>query len=264
MIGLLQVNAEPWKSIYEKGQLPTWIKDNQTNVEIVNVYGNTPNYLVRALDLIHEKFRWSKLLQGPIHALDRKLNRYLGKMANPKWSKTKDMYSTSLHVKIPSMLLTLPVVEIVLFRYFLDRTEADFLYMSNTSSYINLCELEQLIETFPKSKVYGGTADTSGDVQFMSGANRILSRDLVEKLVYNFASWDFSCVEDVSMGKLLLGEEKDFVSIPRLVFETVDQIDSADVVEMRKNVQFRLRSGNLNSRNDIELMHHLHEKLSRD
>ena len=79
MVGLLQVNAEPWKSIYEKGQLPTWIKSSPVNIEIVNIYGNTPNKMVRALDRTHEKLRWSKLLQGPIHALDRYLNKYLRK-----------------------------------------------------------------------------------------------------------------------------------------------------------------------------------------
>jgi hypothetical protein len=63
------------------------------------------------------------------------------------------------------------------------------------------------------------------------------------------------------MGKLLLDEEKDSFIIPRQIFSTKEQIDLADHVEMRNCVQFRLKSGNLNSRNDIELMHFLHEKL---
>ena len=79
VVGLLQVDAEPWKSIYEKGQLPTWIKSSSAKTDIVNIYGDTPNKMIRALDRTHEKFRWSKLLQGPIHALDRYLNKYLSK-----------------------------------------------------------------------------------------------------------------------------------------------------------------------------------------
>ena len=261
LVGLLQVDAEPWKSIYEKGQLPTWIKSSSANIEIVNIYGDTPNKMIRVLDRTHEKFRWSKLLQGPIHALDRYLNKYLRKETNPLWSEKIDQYVTNLHVKVPSMLLTLPIVELVLFKYFLSRTKADYLYISNSSSYINLTKLDELIQTFPISKVYGGTPDNFDNIHFQSGANRILSRDLVEKLVSNFSSWDFSYVEDVSMGKLLMDEEKNSVLIPRKIFSTKVQIDSADIVEMRNNVQFRLKSGNLNSRNDIELMHFLHEKL---
>ena len=95
MVGLLQVNVEPWKSIYEKGQLPTWIKSSPSNIEIVNIYGATPNKMVRALDRTHEKLRLSKLLQGPIHALDRYLNKYLRKKTNPTWSKKSDEYVTS-------------------------------------------------------------------------------------------------------------------------------------------------------------------------
>jgi hypothetical protein len=162
------------------------------------------------------------------------------------------------------MILTLPIVELVLFKYFLNRTKADFLYISNTSSYINLIKLEELIQTFPLSKVYGGTTETFDDIHYQSGANRILSRDLVEKLVLNFSLWDFSYVEDVSMGKLLLDEEKNSVLIPRQIFSTKEHIDLADVVEMRNTVQFRLKSGNLNSRNDVELMHCIHEKLFTD
>ena len=264
MIGLLQVNAEPWKSIYEKGQFPTWIKSSPANIEIVNIYGDTPNKMVRALDRTHEKLRWSKLLQGPIRALDRCLNKYLKKKTNPIWSKKSDKYVSNLHVKVPSMLLTLPIVELVLFKYFLNRTKADFLYISNASSYINLIKLEELIQSFPISKVYGGTTETFDDIHYQSGANRILSRDLVEKLVSNFSLWDFSYVEDVSMGKLLSDEDKNSITIPRQIFSTKEQIDLADIAEMRNIVQFRLKSGNLNSRNDVELMHCIHEKLFTD
>ncbi len=262
MVGLLQVDAEPWKSIYEKGQLPTWIESSSAKIEIVNIYGVTPNRMIRALDRTHEKFRWSKLLQGPIHVLDRYLNKYLRKKTNPVWSEKRDRHVTNLHVKVPSMLLTLPIVELVLFKHFLNRTKADFLYISNSSSYINLTKLEELIQTFPISKVYGGTTDTFDNISFQSGANRILSRDLLEKLVLNFSSWDFSYVEDVSMGKLMSAEDKCFVSIPSLQFQTKEQIDCTDIVELKKNVHFRLKSGNLNSRNDIELMHYLHKRLS--
>ena len=264
MVALLQVNAEPWKSIYQKGQLPTWIKSSPPNIEIVNIYGDTPNWLVRLLDLIHEKMRWSPLLQGPIHVLDRYLNKFLRKKANPAWSKKVDKHVTNLHVKVPSTILTLPIVEIVLFRYFLNTTKADFLYMSNTSSYVNLLELEKLTETFSRRKVYGGAMGNFSDIHFMSGANRILSRDLVEKLVANFSLWDFSFVEDVSMGKLLINEDKGFVLIPNLIFQTKEQIDSVGIDELKKSVHFRLKSGNLNSRNDTELMHHLHERLFKD
>jgi hypothetical protein len=261
MVGLLQVNAEPWKSIYEQGQLPTWIKSCPPEIEIVNIYGNTPNTVFRFLDIIHERIRWSPLLQGPIHVLDRYLNRFLRKKSNPKWIEKEEEYVTSLHVKVPSMHLTMPIVEIVLFKYFLNRTNADFLYFSNTSSYINLIELNKLIKTFPVSKVYGGTRGTFGDIPFMSGANRMLSRDLVEKLVSNFSLWDFSYVEDVSMGKLLSGEDTNFVAIPSQVFQTKEQIDSADIIQMKQNVHFRLKSGNLKLRNDIELMLYLHRTL---
>ena len=262
MVGILQVDAEPWKSIHKQGQLPTWMKSCPPNIEIVNVYGDTPNKMVRALDRTHEILRWSSELQGLTLTLDRYLNQSLRKKTKPKWIKINDEYATSLHVKVASMHLTLPIVELVLFRYFLSSSKANYLYLSNSSSYVNLSELTRLIHTFPVSRLYGGTSDTFSGIQYMSGANRILSRDLVEELVSNFSLWDFSYVEDVSMGKLISGEDKNFASIPSLNFQTKEQIDCTDIGELKTNVHFRLKSGNLNSRNDTELMHHLHKRLS--
>jgi hypothetical protein len=261
VVGLLQVKADPWKSIYENGQLPTWIDNSPESVQIINIYGRTPGKVIRVLDIAHEKMRWSPLLQGPIHIVDRYLTKFLSKVDTPKWKIESDKNVTNLLVEIPSTNLTLPIVEIALFEYFLKFTDANFLYMSNTSSYINLKNLVQLVSNFPTSEVYGGTMGNFSNIKFASGANRILSRDIVKFLVDNFKDWDFQYLDDVSMGKLLINKKVHEALIPSLVFSNLKDIDDADVQIIKSNVHFRLKSGNPSSRNDVELMKHLHSVI---
>lgn len=264
VVGLLQVMADPWKSIYENGQLPTWINYCPTSVEVVNIYGKTPNNIVRALDISYEKMRWSPLLQGLIHILNRFLTKFLSKCDSPKFKIESNKEVTNLFVEVPSMHLTLPIVEMALFKYFLHSTNAKFLYMSNTSSYVNLQNLIELIKNLSKNKIYGGTMINFAGIKFASGANRLLSRDTVQFLVNEFKNWDFQYIDDVSMGKLLASEKINEVIVPSIAFSKIDEINAMDLETIKSTIHFRLKSGARNSRNDVELMQYLHSIIVTD
>lgn len=259
IVALLQVKAEPWQSIYEKGQLPTWIQKCPDSIQIVNVYGKQPNNFIRSLDKFHEKLRWNSYLRLILNIFDRFLNVFLRKMNNPKWTAKKDEKVINLNIEVTSTNLTLPNVEIALFKYFLNSTDANYLYISNTSSYLNLDNLLKLIESFPKEKVYGGTMVQTPQVKFASGANRIISRDLVKYLVDNFNKWEFQYLCDLSMGKLLAGQNLNEVEIPSLGFKSVSEILETDLSSIKSSPHFRLKSGTLKSRSDHLLMQKIHE-----
>lgn len=264
VIGLLQVQAEPWKSIHEKGQVPTWIKTCPKEIEIINLYGKTPSKFIRNLDLLHEKLRWSPTLQGPIHILDRFLTKFLSRLDNADWKIESNNNIKNLIVNVASTNLTLPNVEIALFNYFIKNTNADFLYMSNTSSYVNIQKLNKLLKELPKNNIYGGTMMNFAGINFASGANRILSRDTVKFIIENFRDWDFQYLDDVSMGKLL--EQKNFlnVEIPSIEFRNIKEIESTDLSNIKSIIHFRLKSGNQKSRKDVDLMNHVHKKLTNN
>lgn len=263
VIGLLQVNANPWKKIYKEGQYPTWISKCSSDIDIINIYGLTPNKFIRKFDLTYEKLRWSRTFQGPIHIIDRVLTNNLSRINNPEYQVLDDKKVTNLLVKFPSTHMTLPVVEIAFYRYFLNHFDANFLYMSNTSSYVNTDNLQKFVDNISETKkIYGGSFQTFAEVKYASGSNRLLSRDLVAHLVNKFKHWDFSLVEDVSMGKLLESESFTEVNIPSLTFSTVDEINSVNPMEFTNNIHFRLKSGPLHLRKDAELMHLVHSKLT--
>lgn len=261
IVGLLQVEADPWKYIYENGQKVTWIKNRPTNIEIINIFGNKPNRIIRFLDLSHEKFRWSPIFQGPIHYFDKQLGRILRRLKPAQTHVHKQGEVFNLIVNFPATHLTLPNVLNAFFIYFLRNTDADYLYLSNTSSYINLKNLNLAVKNFPRNLIYGGTLKTFSNVKYFSGANRILSRDLIEFLVKNFRTWDYEFVEDVSVGKLISNLNFISVEIPSKQFTSEQQIFSESRLTLEKVVHFRLKSGPLKSRKDAVLMNYLHKIL---
>lgn len=261
VVGILQVNADPWKSIYEIGQKPTWMTLCPPNVEIVNLFGNSPGKFFRAFDIVHEKIRWSPSMQGPLHQIDKLIGKFLKDKTNLNSIVHKADYSTNIRVDFPATHLTLPNVELALFKYFIDETDADFLYMSNTSSYVNLNCLSYLISDFPKSKIYGGTIQEFALIPYASGANRIVSRDLVKVLIEKFNTWDYQIVEDVSMGKILINESYIKKEIPSITIRNPSEIKILNENQLKTTAHFRMKSGSLKSRNDAELMKLLHERL---
>lgn len=262
VIALLQVKTEPWKSIYETGQLQTWIEDSPNSVQIINVYGQTPTKLMRKIDFTHEKLRWQSSTGKLIYIFDWFVSYILRKINNPRWEIKKHKEVINLTVNFPSTNLTLPNIEIALFRYFLKNTKAKFLYMSNTSSYINIYKLIKEIEKFSQIKVYGGTIQKYLDLEFVSGSNRILSRDLVEFIVDNFNKWQFQYLDDVAMSKMLKNLNTNKVEVSSISFTSIKEINNMNPAELKKFAHFRLKSGNLKNRIDADLMHCLHEKLN--
>ena len=261
IVGILQVSVNPWKKIYLYGQKPTWIAQCPPNIQIINLFGNPPGKISRRFDIVHEKLRWSPTLQGPIHRIDSLVGNFLRKKINLEVMVKKDDYLIELFVNFPSTHLTLPNVELALFKYFIEETDAEFLYMTNTSSYVNLENLNSLIKDFPKSKVYGGSMQNFAKIPYASGANRIVSRDLVKVLIENFNTWDYQFVEDVSMGKILINESYIKKEIPSITVRNPSEIKILNENQLRNTAHFRMKSGSLKSRNDAELMKLLHERL---
>jgi hypothetical protein len=120
----------------------------------------------------------------------------------------------------------------------------------------------EFISLLPKTSVYTG-AIPYVDAQFVSGSNRILSRDVVQKILDNALRFDPTIIEDVALGELVqkLGIERQGFPISNIA--TLDDLKSFPVAGLESSYHFRLKSGKLNNRNDVEIMLALHEKLSK-
>lgn len=90
---------------------------------------------------------------------------------------------------------------ILAFEHFLNK-DFDFLFRTNSSSYVNPKELLKWLKDKPMQNFYSGV-EAKHTINFMHGNGIILSRDLVKKIVDNKNLWDHSHIEDVALGKMM-------------------------------------------------------------
>lgn len=260
IIGVLQVDRSPWTEIRTLGQETTWFKRPHRGVTVINLFGRRPNRGLVLLDKIHEGLRRT----GPMRQLLARFDGLLGEswrqIGNLKFEVSTRPACLDLRVQVPEAILTLPLKELALFRYFLTSTNANWLYLTNTSSYVRCQQLLNLLPDLPQEKVYGGWL-RGERVRFASGANRLLSRDVVEFVVKNFHKWDFRFVDDLSLGLLLRKEPLHNPTIPTIEFSEERAIENASDEMLRNSIHFRLKAGPDKLRRDVALMRALHYRL---
>jgi len=81
----------------------------------------------------------------------------------------------------------------------------DYVFRTNTSSYLNKIAFFEFITKQPYRNYYAGKIENFPNINlnFGSGAGYVLSRDLVELVVDNNKLWNHDLNEDVALGKIL-------------------------------------------------------------
>jgi hypothetical protein len=96
----------------------------------------------------------------------------------------------------------------------------DFIFRTNTSSFVNTIELENFISNnlINKDHVYCGMPlvrdykDSDKKINFLSGAGIILNKKTIQLILDKRKNWDHSEWEDVSLGKLLSENGVSFIN----------------------------------------------------
>jgi hypothetical protein len=81
--------------------------------------------------------------------------------------------------------------------------EFDFLFRTNSSSYIDKKKLYEFLSDKPKEKFYSGVIGEINRIKYASGSGFCISRDSFNLIMENKNTWDHGLVDDVSIGKIL-------------------------------------------------------------
>jgi len=89
-----------------------------------------------------------------------------------------------------------------------------YIFRTNSSSYVDKKMLLDFISDKPTEKYYSGYIGNHNGIIFSSGSGFFLSRDLVSLLIENADKWDHNNIDDVAIGDLLkkLGYTPEFNS----------------------------------------------------
>lgn len=264
MIVIGQVLADPWLSISLNGQFPTWIPVAEgLGLQVRHSHGRRPGRALQSADRTHEWLRWHGAGRTVIPRLDSWAGkRFLNNIPTASvtefcgtggvaWAQDlHDVYALQRWKILGSLTQAL-------------KEEFDLVYFTTASSYVRPDRLLQVIESLPRTGLYAGTphVDAGTGIRFASGANRILSRDVVELVVSNRLDYRNDVMEDVGLGNLIIRAGIPLVELPSINVGSFEVLRSLGESDIERNFHFRMTSGTRRERLDTELMAALHQRI---
>jgi hypothetical protein len=255
---------EPWLSILKEGQEKTWlIEEIPQRIKIIHYHANPVGKFGQYCDRTHEKIRWtSRYLAVPLKFLDDILG-FPFKNWVPNYAESDYLNLTHKVIAIDCIdtYVTYRWKILSLFDFFLKETSHDYLMTTTTSSYINTDALTRYVDALPLNDVYTGSLPYDGAL-FVSGSNRILSRDVVGEIMKNRRGWRVGTIEDLELGRLVKRYcGLDPQTFPIQNIQSEDELAKTQDNVLKDTYHFRLKSGTLSHRNDVSIMKALHERF---
>lgn len=132
--------------------------------------------------------------------------------------------------------------------------EFDYIFRTNSSSYVDKLLLQNYLKDKPKINYYSGCIGVYDNITFASGSGYVLSKNLINLILTNSEKWNHNFIDDVSLGLLL----KDFNINPETSFRY--DVSSKDNIDEIPNNYFHYRLKNENNRNyDINLLKYIYK-----
>jgi len=255
-----QAKSEPWESIWLNGQLPTWVSRFKNEVEIVNASGIRLGNLWKRFDAFHERKRYSKrfgLWQG---RFDYFFIPWLIRNITP----SRELAPSSIReiqFLTNSSLIFAGRRLIGTMNWFLKETDYEFMFMTSTSSLINVNQIIKHISGFRRdTPIYAGHLLGDFPEKFVTGAGQLINRETAKIVVSNFRQFPHQMLNDVALGFLLRKNGVEPIGIPWTWCKSVDEVLELSDENLSSTMHFRCKTSS-NPRTDSEIMTALHHRL---
>jgi hypothetical protein len=269
--------------IQSKGQDVTFIRQAIQNSKVFRYVGRTFKLPIRykAIFLVR-RLQYSLLdysKYSPIAAVLRLIvnSRFADSAIRsiPKFSgASPEKECTEVHLEnelVPKLVTECPedwsligLKTILAFKYLLKNVEFDYLFRTNTSSYLDVPALLDYIATKPRENLYAGVVGTVFEKnRFASGAGILLSRDLVQRICDSSELWKHGLVDDVAIAELignLQGLPVELTELPRLDFTSLGDAKSTDPEVIKSHFHFRCKTDS--AQETIDIMKHIYKVKS--
>jgi hypothetical protein len=133
--------------------------------------------------------------------------------------------------------------------------EYDYIFRTNSSSYVDKNLLLEYIKDKPLENYYSGVIGNHNGIKFSSGCGYFISRNLVQLLIDNSDRWNHNHIDDVLVGELLCWLGHNPTSNPRFDVGYNTNIPT-------NYFHYRLKTDN--RINDIKNMYKIHQLKNYD
>jgi hypothetical protein len=254
---------QPWLDILYKGQVPTWLSaPRPVGFEVIHFHGKSGGALVSSFDKFHEKIRWTnRWVATPLRWLDEGLGFPIRSFI-PRTSRSKNLnlLDKSIQIDFLDIYATMKWKDLAVLDYFYRETDADYLFMTTTSSYIRSFKLMEKIASLPTHGLYAGAVAYPG-ANFAAGHNRLYSRDVVKKILEARQKLRCGVIEDLALGNLCNFLSIQLIELPKRNIGSLEELKLITDEEIQDQFHFRLTSGPRENRQDEKIMNQLHSRV---
>jgi hypothetical protein len=135
------------------------------------------------------------------------------------------------------------------FQFLLDNYEFEYVFRTNSSSYVDGDLLVSFVSKLNVGDLYGGYIGESRKGLFASGAGILMSKSLVQKVLSNGSKWRHGLIDDVALARLIqeaVQPKLNITPLPRGHFESVDEVWQATGEEIKSGFHFRCKTDSPN------------------
>lgn len=280
LVLILSSEKDPWLKIQEEGQDLTFMPEASEKAIVLRYVGKSMRLPLqyRAIFVLkrwqHSMTRYSNY--WPLSTIIKPLthSRFADRSIRSIPCSHKDQASVkSVEVSVDGKLWGKIVTEspeeasliglktILALKHVLKNYNFDYVFRTNTSSYLDVSKLLEFLESQGKKNLYGGfVGRVFRDIQFASGAGILLSRDLVERICDAEISWKHGLLDDVALAEVIAGLEGatiPLVPLGRLDISSIEATLSIDPQLIIDNFHFRCKSESAQA--TVDIMHHIHK-----
>ena len=101
--------------------------------------------------------------------------------------------------------------------------EYDYIFRTNSSSYVDTQMLKDYLQDKPRTNFYSGIIGNHHGIHFASGSGFIVSKNVVDLVLLKKEYWEHRFIDDVALGFLLRSLRINPVLAPRFDVETVNE-----------------------------------------
>lgn len=267
LVGVMHVNRDPWLSIVRDGQLPSWAFDEYKNFEVI-YFHSISSVMSAKIDSLVENLRWNRgryasyfisyvlmMLLAPWRTLVPKAYE-----SNEKLSGLK---TNALLTKIPEMTSTMRWKKLAFLTYYLRNSNSDFVIITNSSSILNFQPIVDFVKLKcdKDSPFYAGPIHLGYDGAFVSGSFTLMNRCAAELLVKKKNRIPVHVMDDIGFGTAFEYAGVVPIEFNGVIIDCEEDLIHYSKEDLLKLGHFRVKSGNLKSRNDVKLAKKLVEKM---